>query len=564
MDLAETRINPAPRQSLREDTFRMVFAGATSAKIILDPRMKIVAASDEFPKLMGRPLASLLGSDAWLEIFPAGARAKIVSLLEVCQGEGALLSGREELTLIREGETPRTLIVSARCIPSLACSVVSFLDISDRKKTETELESARGEQERKHTELSDLFAQVVKAKQEWEESMDRIADLVILIDETGSIRRCNRAFAVLVKKGFNEILGTPIGGFLAVFDTSVAELNPQGVECYHWDSDRWFLVKFSENANNNGAGIIVCHDISEMKRISLELQESHRQLERSRAELEQAFDDLKSTEAQMVQREKMASLGQLAAGMAHEINNPMGFIASNLLSLSRYAQKIVDYLLEERTLLITDAVGEETTAALAHLRKKMKIDYVLKDIVDLVEESLEGADRVKKIVQDLKSYSRKDGEERQSADLIQCLESTINVVWNEIKYKAAVEKDYGEIPLTLCHPQALNQVFMNLLVNAAQSIEVQGTIRIRTWYEDETIFVSIADSGQGIPAENQGRLFEPFFTTKEVGKGTGLGLSVSYDIVKKHDGEIRVCSTPGQGSTFTVVIPVVREESHGA
>lgn len=564
MDLAETRINPAPGQSLLDDTFRMVFASATSAKIILDPGMKIVAASDEFPKLIGRPLASLLGSDSWLELFPAGVRAKIVSLHWTCQGEGALLSGREEMALIREGETPRTLIVSTRRIPSLACSVLSFVDITDRKKTETELESARGEQERKHTELSDLFAQVVKAKQEWEESMDRIADLVILIDETGSIRRCNRAFALLVNKGFNEILGTPIGGFLAVFDTSVAELNPQGVERYHWDSDRWFLVKFSENADTSGAGIIVCHDISEMKRISLELQESHRQLERSRTELEQAFDDLKSTEAQMVQREKMASLGQLAAGMAHEINNPMGFIASNLLSLSRYAQKIVDYLLEERTLLGREAVGEETTAALEHLRKKMKIDYVLKDIVDLVEESLEGADRVKKIVQDLKSYSRKDGEERQSADLIQCLESTINVVWNEIKYKATVEKDYGDIPLTLCHPQALNQVFMNLLVNAAQAIEVQGTIRIRTWYEDETIFVSIADSGQGIPAENLSRLFEPFFTTKEVGKGTGLGLSVSYDIVKKHDGEIRVGSAPGQGSTFTVVIPVVREERHGA
>jgi two-component system NtrC family sensor kinase len=564
MDLAETRINPVPGQSLLDDTFRKVFASATSAKIILDPGMKIVAASDEFPKLIGRPLASLLGSDAWLALFPAGVRAKIVSLHGICQGEGALLSGREEMALIREGETPRTLIVSARCIPSLACSVLSFVDITDRKKTETELESARGEQERKHTELSDLFAQVVKAKQEWEESMDRIADLVILIDETGSIRRCNRAFAVLVKKGFNEILGTPIGGILAVFDTSVEELNPQGVERYHWDSDRWFLVKFSENADTSGAGIIVCHDISEMKRISLELQESHRQLERSRTELEQAFDDLKSTEAQMVQREKMASLGQLAAGMAHEINNPMGFIASNLLSLSRYAQKIVDYLLEERMLLSRDAVGEETTAALEHLRKKMKIDYVLKDIVDLVEESLEGADRVKKIVQDLKSYSRKDGEERQSADLIQCLESTINVVWNEIKYKATVEKDYGDIPLTLCHPQALNQVFMNLLVNAAQAIEVQGTIRIRAWYEDETIFVSIADSGQGIPAENLSRLFEPFFTTKEVGKGTGLGLSVSYDIVKKHDGEIRVGSAPGQGSTFTVVIPVVREERHGA
>jgi two-component system NtrC family sensor kinase len=562
MELAETRINPAPGLSLQEDTFRMVFTSATSAKIILDSELKIIAASDEFPKLIGRPLATLLGSDSWLEMFPAGVRSKIVSLHGLCQGEGDLLLGREEMTLIREGETPRTLVVSARRIPSRVCSVLSFIDITDRKRTETELEAARGVQEQKHTELRNVFSQVVKAKQEWEESMDRIADLVILIDETGCIRRCNRAFSVLVKKGFNEILGTPISAFLAAFDSSVGELNAQGIERYHWDSDRWFLLKFSEHVNGSGAGIIVCHEISEMKRISLELQESHGKLERSRAELEQAFEDLKSTEAQMVQREKMASLGQLAAGMAHEINNPMGFIASNLLSLSKYAQKIVDYLVEEKTLLNTGVEGRETMAALENLKKKMKIDYVLKDIVDLVEESLEGTDRVKKIVQDLKSFSRKEGEERQSADLIQCLESTINVVRNEIKYKATVEREYGEIPRTLCHPQALNQVFMNLLVNAVQAIEAQGTIRIRTWCEDDLIFVAISDSGYGIPVENLSRLFEPFFTTKEVGKGTGLGLSVSYDIVKKHDGEIRVCSTPGQGSTFTVVIPVVREECH--
>ncbi len=164
------------------------------------------------------------------------------------------------------------------------------------------------------------------------------------------------------------------------------------------------------------------------------------------------------------------------------------------------------------------------------------------------------------IVRGLKSFSRIDEARLQAADINECLEATLNIVWNELKYKAAVTKEYGDIPRTLCNPQQLNQVFMNLLVNAAQAIAKQGEIRIRTSHENNWILVSIADTGCGIAAENLTRIFEPFFTTKEVGKGTGLGLSISYDIIKKHGGDIAVASEPGRGTTFTVKIPWSRHE----
>ncbi|HMK49329.1 MAG TPA: ATP-binding protein, partial [Thermodesulfovibrionales bacterium] len=175
----------------------------------------------------------------------------------------------------------------------------------------------------------------------------------------------------------------------------------------------------------------------------------------------------------------------------------------------------------------------------------------------LIKESLEGTERVKRIVQDLKTFSHIDEAEWKMADVNTSIESTLNIVWNEIKYKATLRKDYGDIPLTICNPGQLNQVFMNMLINAAHAIEKQGEITIRTFRSDGYVNVSISDTGRGIPDDKIGRIFEPFFTTKEVGKGTGLGLSIAYDIIKKHKGYISVESELGKGSTFTVKIPVI-------
>ncbi|MCF6179397.1 MAG: ATP-binding protein [Geopsychrobacter sp.] len=270
--------------------------------------------------------------------------------------------------------------------------------------------------------------------------------------------------------------------------------------------------------------------------------------------LKQANDELKSTQSQMLQNEKMASIGQLAAGVAHEINNPMGFIGSNLNSLGKYLQKLEEYLSDQDRLLQSD-VSESQREDLMARRKKLKIDFVLEDSSDLIAESLEGASRVQKIVLDLKSFSRVDHAEVEQADLNDCLESTISIIWNELKYSVTLEKDFADLDSLRCLPQQLNQVFMNILINGSHAIGKQGTIRIKTWQDEENQYVAISDDGCGISKEHQQKIFEPFFTTKEVGKGSGLGMSISFDIIKKHGGEIRLESELGVGSTFTLVFP---------
>ena len=278
---------------------------------------------------------------------------------------------------------------------------------------------------------------------------------------------------------------------------------------------------------------------------------SHLELVEKSNELKKAYVDLKATQSQMLQNEKMASIGQLAAGVAHEINNPIGFIASNLGSLGKYVDRLTEYIG-----LLPGAIINESAEELKALRKKFKIDFIVEDAKDLIKESLDGVDRVIKIVQNLKNFSRIDEAECKPADINECLESAANIVWNELKYKATVHKEYGEIPLTQCYPHQLNQVFMNLLLNASQAIDKKGDITCKTWLQEGSIFVAITDTGRGIAQENLNRLFDPFFTTKEIGQGTGLGLSIAYDIIKKHGGEFTVQSEVGRGATFTIKLPV--------
>jgi signal transduction histidine kinase len=286
-----------------------------------------------------------------------------------------------------------------------------------------------------------------------------------------------------------------------------------------------------------------------------QFEEANNELKQVLKKLEGTYSDLKNAQSRILQQEKMASIGQLAAGVAHEINNPMGFISSNLSSLNNYLAKITDYFTIQSD-LFSKSEDTRTCTALNEKRKTLKIDFIIEDIKDLIQESLEGAERVKKIVQDLKTFSRVDQTEQKPADINECIESTINIVWNELKYKTTLQKEYGDIPQTICYPQQLNQVFMNILVNAAHAIEKQGIITVRTWRENGSIFASFSDTGRGIDPEHLSRIFEPFFTTKEVGKGTGLGLSITYDIIKKHGGEITVQSEVGKGTTFAIHIPI--------
>lgn len=270
---------------------------------------------------------------------------------------------------------------------------------------------------------------------------------------------------------------------------------------------------------------------------------------------QQLIKRLEDTQAQLLQSEKMAAIGQLAAGVAHEINNPVGFVYSNLNSLRGYLAdlfKLIDrYEMEVNTLV--DPVLHNSMEA---VRADLDYEFLRMDAANLLSESCDGLERVKRIVQDLRDFSHIDSTEWLIADLHEGLDSTLNVIWNEIKFKAKVNKQYGDIEPVECIGSQINQVFMNLLINAAQAIEAHGNIWLSTGRERNGVFIEVRDDGPGIPTDIQRRIFEPFFTTKPVGKGTGLGLSVSYSIVDKHHGSLTVTSEPGQGACFRIWLPL--------
>ncbi|MCB8748441.1 PAS-domain containing protein [Rhodoferax sp. U2-2l] len=269
--------------------------------------------------------------------------------------------------------------------------------------------------------------------------------------------------------------------------------------------------------------------------------------------LAQLVDELEATQAQLMQSERMASIGQLAAGVAHEINNPVGFVNSNLGSLQTYVLHLLKLLAAYER--VESTLAAPAAQEIAQVKKDIDFAFMCDDITELLSESLDGLKRVTRIVQDLRNFSRVDESARQPADLEAGLESTLRVVWNELKYKAEVVKEFAGLPQIMCYPFQLNQVFMNLLVNASQSLVDKGRITLRTGFDEHQVWITVQDTGNGIAPENLKRIFDPFFTTKPVGKGTGLGLSLSYDIVKKHGGHIDVTSVVGQGTTMTVFLP---------
>jgi two-component system, NtrC family, sensor kinase len=292
-------------------------------------------------------------------------------------------------------------------------------------------------------------------------------------------------------------------------------------------------------------------DRSEVLRAQQELVQNFRHLREVNARLEEA-------QGQLLQSEKLASIGQLAAGVAHEINNPIGFVSSNFSSLRRYVQGLLHLL---RCYAEREPADWAADPALQQAKDLAEVDYVAEDLPELLSESEEGLGRVRKIVQDLKDFSRVDQADWQDADLNQGVESTLNVVMNEVKYRAEVRRAYGALPPVRCLAAQLNQVFMNLIVNAAHAMDRFGVLTLASGVEDGWAWVSVSDDGRGMSAEVIRRIFEPFYTTKPVGQGTGLGLSLSFSIVKKHGGHIDVVSTPGQGSCFTVWVPVAGPEA---
>jgi signal transduction histidine kinase len=287
------------------------------------------------------------------------------------------------------------------------------------------------------------------------------------------------------------------------------------------------------------------------------VRERTAELTRANEALQAEIGERKQLESQLVQSEKLASIGQLAAGVAHEINNPIGYVFSNFSTLEGYLDKLFEMLASYES-AEPSVNAPEVAARLRDQRERVELEFLKEDIPLLLRESKQGITRVRQIVQDLKDFSRVDSsQDFELANLHHGIDSTLNVVANEIKYKADVIKEYGTLPDVECLPSQINQVVMNLLVNAAQSIgEQRGRITIRTGTDADWVWLQVADTGSGIAPDTLKRIFDPFFTTKPVGKGTGLGLSLSYGIVQKHNGRIDVDSVVGRGTTFRVTLPI--------
>jgi two-component system, NtrC family, sensor kinase len=299
--------------------------------------------------------------------------------------------------------------------------------------------------------------------------------------------------------------------------------------------------------------------VVENTRLHAEQQKRIADLVRMTNEAKEMNKRLEDAQAQLLQSEKLASIGQLAAGVAHEINNPIGYVNSNIGSMERYLADL--FTLVDTYGAAEMALPEAERTKLDAKKAEIDLEFLREDISALLREAREGIVRVRKIVQDLKDFSRAGAEDEwQWASAVAGLESTLSIVQNEIKYKAQIVRELTPLPDIECIPSQLNQVFLNLLVNAAHAIETKGTVTVRSGRDDGEVWLEIEDTGKGIAPEHMGRIFDPFFTTKPVGKGTGLGLSISYGIVKKHNGRIDVQSEVGKGTRFRVTLPIQRSQ----
>ena len=464
-------------------------------------------------------------------------------------------------------------------------AAMAQVEITQKKLFESE--HKRNEAAKRHMEL--FLAQIIDG--------DPVPTFVI--DANHRVTHWNRACAAISGEASSDVIGTDFHWrpFYTSQRPTLADLIVNGslddqLETYYHglfrrsktitgafeaerffpdlgQSGRWlfFTAAPLRDAQGNLVGAIeTLQDVTDRHRAEDELREYQNQLEGlvatrtaelasanavledDRRELELLLSKIEEAQQQLLQSEKMAAIGQLAAGVAHEINNPVGFVNSNLGSLKTYVNQL---------LTVISAYESNDPAQITEARQKADLDFLREDLPSLLSESQDGLSRVTKIVQDLKDFSRVDQADHQPSDFNAALESTLNVVANEIKYKAEVVRELGDIPLVDCVPAQINQVFMNLLVNAAQAIPERGKIIVRSGLENNHVWFEIEDTGKGMSAEIQQRIFEPFFTTKPVGQGTVLGLSISYDIiVKKHSGRIDVRSKPDQGTCFRLWLPL--------
>ncbi|WP_377154625.1 ATP-binding protein [Roseateles sp. UC29_93] len=552
------------------------------ASFVLDAEHRVTHWNAACSKLTGRDRFDMLGrQDAW-SAFYVEQRPLLADLIidgAIDAHNGPLYEGRcrrsETIDDAYEVESffpqmdqgGRWLFFTAAPLMDANGTVIGAIetlqDVTQRRRAEEELRRHRAELEEL---VSERTAELLLTHHELEAFLEN-ASVGIVTTLNQRIVRGNRKFSETFELDGASPSGIPTRSFFVSdedFQSLGAVAYPvltRGESLQHemeMVSARgrrlWIeMIAYVANPHDRLAQTWwLLQDRSKERQVQRELEENYRRIKLTNSRLEEAQN-------QLLQSEKMASIGQLAAGVAHEINNPIGFVSSNMSTLRSYVEPMFE-LLETMQALTPGALPESVDRALRELDKRIDLAFVKEDLPQLLDESDDGLVRVKKIVQDLKDFSRVDHAEWQDADLNAGLDSTLNVVMNEVKYKAEVKKDYGVLPPVRCIAAQLNQVFMNLIVNAAHAIPQRGEIRLRTRAQDGWVCVEVEDTGCGMSEEVRRRIFEPFFTTKPVGKGTGLGLSLSYSIVQKHAGRIEVISAPGEGTTFQVWIPETPRE----
>lgn len=436
------------------------------------------------------------------------------------------------------------------------------------------------------TVVSEFHKKAINSQKFFENILGSMLDILIVINSDATIRFVNRATMETLGYDPEDIEGMPADKLFDGREMSSADFvrdlmthgEVRGKELWMMGASgkrvpvvlNGAVIRDDDNRIDGMVWVArdmrgVHHLINELVRTNAELENHvNRRTEELRVANEageEALKELRHIQTQLVQSEKMASIGQLAAGIAHEINNPTGFVSSNLKTLEEYMKDIKVLLggydaVVKRCERVTDKELSDAVRNIEKHKAAMDISFLMSDVDELISEARDGMKRITKIVKDLRGFSHAGSDKPEYTDINKGIESTLNIVWNELKYKADVRTEYGDIPQVLCYPQQLNQVFMNFLVNAAQAIKEKGEIKIRTLAERDHVVVEVSDTGEGIPFENLSRIFEPFSTTKPVGKGTGLGLSMVYAIVQKHGGFVKVESEVGKGSCFRVFIPI--------
>jgi PAS domain S-box-containing protein len=417
-------------------------------------------------------------------------------------------------------------------------------------------------------ELKQAEEELRKSEKYFRSLIENAQDVVMILDANKSIRYVSPAIYSVLGYKPEELLHTNADDLMNPEDLQRMQKafrllmeNPgphksQEFRFRHKDGTWHFVEAIAKNIVDDPdvAGIVVnFRDVTERKVAELLLEDYSKNLEKKvvdrtqeirqkNDELEKTLQQLKDTQAQLFIQEKMASLGNLVAGVAHEINNPIGAVNSAAAILNRCVETITSTLEKSNTL--------EEVKSDARFQKSIRI---LKENTDITAMASE---RIVKIVRSLKNFARLDEAEFQQADIHEGMDNTLTLLHHEMKNKVGIVKEYGKIPLLNCYPNQLNQVFMNILANANQAIDGKGTITIRTFANGQNVMVQIADTGKGIAPENLTRIFDPGFTTKGVGVGTGLGLSISYNIIQKHHGKIDVQSEVGRGTTFTITLPI--------